>query len=357
MKTVLYFSNIEVPYRNKFFNQLSKFVDLTILYEKRSAKSRNLDWCSSIERRYKVKYIYTNHWPKSLIKIINIFKTIILKKYDYIIIGCYNTPWQMFTILLLRFFKKSYIINLDGEQFFSKSFSFKNVLKSYFLKGANRYLIAGIHSAENLKSCSFIDPSRVISYNFSSLTNEEIKTNSSKIRINKNNKVVLVVGRYYPYKGLDVAVKVARKDKSIQYVFVGMGDRSKNFENDFCLYNDQNIKVIPFLQQSDLEQLYLSADAFLLPSRKECWGLVINQAASYGLPIVSTDGSGAAIDFISDAYSKYIAQNSNAEDIYNKLCDVFNANSDYSDYLIKRSAEYSIESMVETHIHLFMNGI
>lgn len=34
MKEVLYISNVEVPYRNEFFNQLALKCNLTVLYEK-----------------------------------------------------------------------------------------------------------------------------------------------------------------------------------------------------------------------------------------------------------------------------------------------------------------------------------
>ena len=41
---------------------------------------------------------------------------------------------------------------------------------------------------------------------------------------------------------------------------------------------------------------YRDADVFVLPSRSEPWGMVLNEAAAAGLPLVATEESGAAHD-------------------------------------------------------------
>ena len=58
------------------------------------------------------------------------------------------------------------------------------------------------------------------------------------------------------------------------------------------------ITVIPYLskkipeQKKQLEQLFEHSDFLLLPTRAECWGIVFSEAASYGLPVISTDTGG-----------------------------------------------------------------
>lgn len=76
-----------------------------------------------------------------------------------------------------------------------------------------------------------------------------------------------------------------------------------------------NVEVVPFLQKSELETEYGRCRMMVLPSRQECWGLVINEAASFGCPIVSTWGSGAAIEIVSDNYPQFLAEPGNVESL------------------------------------------
>ena len=43
----------------------------------------------------------------------------------------------------------------------------------------------------------------------------------------------------------------------------------------------------------------------MLPSRSEPWGMVLNEAATAGLPLVATDGVGAAHELIEDGVNGF----------------------------------------------------
>ncbi|MHB2020395.1 MAG: glycosyltransferase family 4 protein [Candidatus Xenobia bacterium] len=55
-----------------------------------------------------------------------------------------------------------------------------------------------------------------------------------------------------------------------------------------------------FKNQSELAQFYVLADALVVPSRFEPWGLVINEAMVCGLPVLATDVVGAVPDLVTD---------------------------------------------------------
>ena len=52
--------------------------------------------------------------------------------------------------------------------------------------------------------------------------------------------------------------------------------------------------------EDDLAQRYVDADVFALLSRHETWGVVVNEAAASGLPLVLSDRVGAAHDLLRD---------------------------------------------------------
>lgn len=57
----------------------------------------------------------------------------------------------------------------------------------------------------------------------------------------------------------------------------------------------------------------------LLPSSQECCGLIINEVASFGTPIVSTVVSGATVEFLSDNYSNLLAIPGKADDMVDRI--------------------------------------
>ena len=339
---VLYISNIEVPYRNEYLNQLSLKVDLTVIYERKKSSNRDINWNIKNKLKYKVIYLHGINLLREYSFDIRILKYIFSKNYDYIIMGCMNSPLQIFAIMIMRMFKVNYILNIDGEYFFDGK-GLKNALKRFILKGANKYFVAGDKVKENLKK--FIPEKKIHVYHFSSLTEREILNNSKRINKNLTNKI-LVVGQYFNYKGIDVALKVAELDNELEYRFIGAGRRSTLVEKKVSSMNLRNVEIIPFLEKKDLFKEYQTCKCLLLPSNKECWGLVINEAASMGCPIISTKGSGASLEFLE---KQWIVDSGDYLSMYKaiKEIDIYDYNKNL---LVKKSQSYSIEKNVEETI-------
>ena len=345
MSRILYLTNIEVPYRVRFFNELAKYCNLTVLYETQTVEKRNEEWARSEECRFRVKYLQEKKIGSVRMDASGILREI-SSDYDAIVIGCYNDPVQMLAHLFMRMWKIPYFINLDGEPFLSGT-GLKTLGKRFFLAGAVGYLTAGEESAESLKR---VCPNAVIQpYYFSSLTEEEIEKHRS-LGASERNNTVLVVGQYYDYKGMDVALEAAMLDPTIQYKFVGMGSRTALFEKEHEI--PDNVEIIPFLQKQDLEREYRSCGVLVLPSRQECWGLVINEAASFGMPIVSTWGSGAAVEFLANDYPQFLAKPGDPKNLLqciHRLWEMKDKDA-YSAFLIEKSKRYSIERSVQEHL-------
>ncbi len=344
-KKILYISNIEVPYRVSFFNDFAKYCDLTVLYERKKSDNRDENWAKSEKRNYKTKFLSGINIKNESTFSLGIIKEI-FGKYDKVIIGCYNSPSQMLAILLMKIFRRKYILNIDGEAFVGNK-GVKNFLKKFFLSGAEKYVVAGEKAVLSLRS---IIPDKImIPYYFSSMSEEKLRVNA-EAEVSRTGKV-LVVGQYLDVKGLDVVLAAARKDDTIFYRIVGMGNRTQEFIDKYGADKVENVEIIPFLQKNDLEKEYTSCSLFVLPSRQECWGLVINEAASFGTPIVSTWGSGAAVEFLADEYSNYLAEPGDSDDLYKKIKTALEEKNiqKYSEYLITKSKGYSIERGVEAH--------
>jgi glycosyltransferase involved in cell wall biosynthesis len=53
-----------------------------------------------------------------------------------------------------------------------------------------------------------------------------------------------------------------------------------------------------FKNQSELAQCYVAMDVFALLSTSETWGLVLNEAMLFGLPVITTNRVGASLDLV-----------------------------------------------------------
>ena len=83
----------------------------------------------------------------------------------------------------------------------------------------------------------------------------------------------------------------------------------------------------------------------------------MNEAAACGCPVVSTWGSGAAVDYLSHDYPQYLAEPGSADSlalaIGTFLARPEEEKADYSSFLCRKASVYTIEGMVKSHLSLF----
>jgi glycosyltransferase involved in cell wall biosynthesis len=101
------------------------------------------------------------------------------------------------------------------------------------------------------------------------------------------------------------------------------------------IYAHEDLHVVPYLdkinpaERAILNQYYLDADFFLLPTRAECSAIVFCEAAAFGLPVVTTETGGVPtvvhdgesgillpLEARGDAYADVIFQLWNEPDAY-----------------------------------------
>jgi glycosyltransferase involved in cell wall biosynthesis len=108
-----------------------------------------------------------------------------------------------------------------------------------------------------------------------------------------NKKVVLCVSYLKKYKGIDClirAFKGLRRDDAVLMI-MGSGEEEESLKS--LAREEKNIIFLGYLEGEEKARYYLMADIFVLPTLYDAWGLVINEAMYYGLPIITTDAAGA----------------------------------------------------------------
>jgi glycosyltransferase involved in cell wall biosynthesis len=78
-------------------------------------------------------------------------------------------------------------------------------------------------------------------------------------------------------------------------------------EQIVALKNIPNVVFAGFQDQTRLARAYAASDVFVLPSiAHETWGIVVNEAMNFSLPIVATDKVGSARDLVKDGDNGFI---------------------------------------------------
>lgn len=220
----------------------------------------------------------------------------------------------MIFIEYLRIKRIPFILNSDGG-FIKNDNTIKYLFKKHFISAADAYLSTGKMTSDYLKH--YGGTKNIYQYPFTSMRKSEIPTtvttNEMKQEARKANKitekyVILYVGQLIYRKGIDIllkSIKGINKKEEIGLYIVG-GEIKKEYKIIIEEENISNIHFIPFKNKSSLTSFYQAADLFILPTREDIWGLVINEAMSYGLPVITTNKCIAGIELIINNINGFI---------------------------------------------------
>ncbi len=370
---VLFMTNIPSPYRVSFFEELSQYCELTVLYESDRAADRDGAWLST-----KTPSSYKSIYLKSLIRLSSsafcpeIISYLDTNRFDLIIVGVYSTPTGMYAIHYMKKKRIPYVISCDGGIPGSVT-GLKAALKRYFLSGAEGYLSTGIISDQYLQTYGAVKE-RLYRYPFTSIRMKDLSEKPTspeerqKIRrllgLPEDELLVLSVGQFISRKGYDLLIKAAGTLKKTygreiaSFCIVG-GTILPEYEQLMGEEGVHKMSFLPFKDKDTLAKYYEAADVFVLPTREDIWGLVINEAMAKGLPVLTTDACVAGMEMLPHKENSVVpTENVNA--LAEKLGEIL-TNEALRRTLEKDNLEavrnYTIEAMAKTHSHIIKNII
>jgi len=113
---------------------------------------------------------------------------------------------------------------------------------------------------------------------------------------------VLFCGQMIPRKGVDLLLRaferVTQQGLDARLLLVGREAELPQMLPQLTKAARQRVEYAGFQAPEDLPHFFRRADVFVLPSRYDGWGVVVNQAVGAGLPAICSDAVGAARDLI-----------------------------------------------------------
>lgn len=106
----------------------------------------------------------------------------------------------------------------------------------------------------------------------------------------------LYVGRLVEVKNVALLISVFNELPDLHLVIVGTGP----LETQLKLIANNNISFLGHIRNERLFQIYRQADSFILPSKSEPWGLVVEEALNNGTPVIVSDKVGCSDDLVTE---------------------------------------------------------
>jgi glycosyltransferase involved in cell wall biosynthesis len=143
-------------------------------------------------------------------------------------------------------------------------------------------------------------------------------------------------------------------DEDVAIVFVG-GEPTQEYIDVKEKYNLRNVYFVGFKSKNELTEYYKAADLFILPTREDIWGLVINEAMACGLPVITTNKCIAGLELIDDNENGFIVPVDDSCALAEKI-NVINNDKNLRRTMtlnnLRKIKFYTIESMAITHLDI-----
>jgi len=352
-KRIIFLLSHPVQYYSPLFVEIANQpeLDLRVLYCSNENVNGHIDkgfgvevkWDIPLLEGYNYKFMKNNSWKPSIFNgfwgLLNfrIFSELRNCRSSYLVINGWNYASYFLAVIAAKIFGLQ--LCLRGESPLNQELLRPKIIlllrkiffKYLFFKLFNYFFFIGI---ENKKFYEFYGvPARKLVFTPYSVDNERFAKEFEKYKNIKNelrreaglpvNKVIILFsGKYIEKKRPMDLLKAYKELDNEESVLVFLGDGElRNKMNDFIRLNKlKNVFLIGFKNQTELGKYYSMAHIFVLPSGPgETWGLVVNEAMNFGLPIILSDMVGCSPNLLHQKINGFGFNMGDIEEIKNKL--------------------------------------
>tara|TARA_B110000027_G_scaffold95490_1_gene100817 strand:+ start:638 stop:1783 length:1146 start_codon:yes stop_codon:yes gene_type:complete len=214
--------------------------------------------------------------------------------------------------------------NLENKLSIIKSI-FKPLILKFFFKFIDYFLYIGTLNKNFYQELGV--PDRKLYYSPYFVDHKFFKKVSNKKLLRKrynltSEKIVLFVGKFIERKRPLDFLKLAdyyKNKKDIKFVMIGDGELMKDCKEFIKMKSLSNVSILGFCNQKVTRDIYNITDVLILPSEYDTWGLVINEAMSCGVSVVSSAQCGASYDLVKNKSTGFVYDNKNFKVLLRKF--------------------------------------
>lgn len=328
------------PYRYPLFDVLSYVYDLEVWFMGRSVKNRIWDGSDIKYHVFKHKFLQgltinigkdDNYpfWINSGIPLM-----LVKAKPDVLVLF----GWDSLTSFLAVFFR--FLYHKTKIVLFSESTKYETSWRRFVTKPLVKMLLqkvdyclaAGKRSEDYLMSLGVpkdkigIAPTTndVDRYVFlKDKFSKQRHATRTNLGYRKEDIVIMFYGQLIKRKGVDVLLKaykeLVKNNNLAKLLIIGDGKARTDLNEYIKSHGIAGVKILPNPGDFEINKYYASSDIFVLPSRNDTWGLVVNEAMCAGLPVIVSNMVGSGSELVNKGVNGFIFKSEDVEELKSYL--------------------------------------
>lgn len=282
----IFVTNLPSFYKINLFNSINEREQILVIYTSKTEESRNADFYNGT-----MQFDYLFLTEKGLHKYIQLFS--IIRKYKKECRELILDGWDTKENWFLAFISSKKLNGLIVESSYYESIvtGIKGFAKKVFLSRISTTYPCGIAQKELLLRLNF---KKIIKTTGSVgvMTRYPQPAYSPRQCVSK----FLYVGRLVEVKNLELLIRAFNELPDLHLDIIGFGVLEERLKS----IAGKNISFLGAIDNADLGQYYQVSDVFILPSKSETWGLVVEEALNNGCPVIVSDHVGCKDDLVTE---------------------------------------------------------
>lgn len=158
-------------------------------------------------------------------------------------------------------------------------------------------------------------------HEFESVSREYLGLNPKKLYL-------VSIGRLVKKKGFDILIEAfgTLNNNNVELLIIGDGPKKEELRQlSIKLDVSDRVHFLGYVPEDEKFQYLSNSDIYVLPSRHEPFGIVLQEAMQVGLPIVATDNGGHT-DFIRHNENGFLFSSNDSDSLKNSIKRMINSN-------------------------------
>lgn len=306
---ILVITNLPSFYKINLYNGIAKCRSIAVVYTGDGTQDRNKDFFKG-QMNFQSIFLSRN----KIWRLFQLFKILATTKYNELQIG----GWDALPLWLAAFVspKRKNAVIVESSYLESTTVGVKGLIKRLFISRISKVYASGASQRKVTDNLGF-DGRTVITKGVGVFN----VVPQPKYEPRESVRKFVYVGRLTAVKNLEFLISAFNRLPHLSLTIVGFGEQEALLRE----MAGENIYFTGAVDNKLLPNLYREHDVFILPSRSEPWGLVVEEALNNGLPVLVSDRVGCAEEIVREGDNGYIftynSEKSLAEAI-SKMCNI-----------------------------------